>query len=65
MKTKTIVNRSISWYIMSGPKHEYDKYKIQTLNEKMKNGVESIYLNGVSKLEFEEDREPETFNCDE
>lgn len=65
METKTIFNGLIPWFILSGPKNGYGKYKIQILNEKMKNGVESIYLNGVSKLEFEEDREPETFNCDE
>ena len=44
MKTKTIVNRSISWYIMSGTKYEYDKYKIPTLNEMIKNKVKSINL---------------------
>lgn len=56
MKTKTIVNRSISWYIMSGPKHEYDKYKIQTLNEMIENKVQTINLGEVTKLEFEKDK---------
>lgn len=56
MKTKTIVNGTISWYIMSGPKYEYDKYKIRTLNEKMKNGVESINFNKVLKVDFKEDK---------
>lgn len=56
METKTIINGFIPWYILSGPKNGYGKYKIQTLNEKMKNGVESIYLNGVLKLEFKEDK---------
>lgn len=65
METKTIVNGLIPWFILSGPKNGYGKYKIQTLNEKMKNGVESIYLNGVSKLEFEEDKKSKTFNWDE
>lgn len=65
METKTIINGFIPWYILSGPKNGYGKYKIQTLNEKMKNGVESIYLNGVSKLEFEEDKKSKTFNWDE
>lgn len=65
METKTIINGFIPWYILSGPKNGYGKYKIQTLNEKMKNGVESIYLNRVSKLEFEEDRKSKIFNWDE
>lgn len=56
MKTKTIVNGLIPWFILSGPKNGYGKYKIQTLNEKMKNGVESIYLNGVLRLKFKEDK---------
>lgn len=64
MKTKTIVNRSISWYIMSGPKYEYDKYKIQTLNEMIKNKVKSINLREVSKLEFKEDKKAGIFNWD-
>lgn len=62
MKTKTIVNGSISWYILSGPKYEYDKYKIQTLNEMMKNKVQAINLREVSKLEFEEDRKAGIFS---
>lgn len=65
METKTIVNGFIPWYILTGPKNGHGKYKIQTLNEKMKNGVESIYLNGVSKLEFEKDKKSKTFNWDE
>ena len=65
MKTKTIVNGTISWYILSGPKNEYDKYEIKTLNEMIKNKVKSINLKKVSKLEFEEDKEIKTFNWDE
>ena len=56
MKTKTIVNGTISWYILSGLKNEYDKYEIQTLNEMIKKKVKSINLKEVSKLEFEEDK---------
>lgn len=62
MKTKTIVNGFISWYILSGPKYEYDKYKIQTLNEMLKNKVQTINLRGVSKLEFEEDKKAGIFS---
>ena len=56
MKTKTIINRFIPWYILTGPKNGHGKYKIQTLNEKMKNGVESINFNKVLKVDFKEDK---------
>lgn len=56
METKTIINGLIPWFILSGPKNGYGKYKIQTLNEKMKNGVESINLDKVLKIDFKEDK---------
>lgn len=62
METKTIINGFIPWYILSGPKNGYGKYKIQTLNKKMKNGVQSIHLNEVLKIGFKEDRKAGIFN---